>query len=81
MGITRVVSRAAWNRPISLSIFTPRIWKIMIAAAYPFLLLATDCFEAMERTGALGAFFADALLPVTLICYVALIFVLKKRAI
>ncbi len=81
MGITRVVSKVASNRPISFSIFTPRIWKIMIVAAYPFLLLATDYFEALERTGVLGAFIADTLMTVTVICYVALIFVLKKRAI
>ncbi len=82
MGIMRVVNgKTASNRSISFSIFTPRIWKLMIAAAYPILLLVTDYFEALERTGALGAFIADALLPVTVICYVTLIFVLKKRAI
>ncbi len=82
MGITRVVnSKAVSNRSISFSIFTPRIWKLMIATAYPFLLLVTDYFEALERTGTPGAFIADILMPVTVICYVALIFVLKKRAI
>ncbi len=82
MGITRIVSsKAASNQSISFSIFTPRIWKLMIATSYPFLLLVTDYFEALERTGALGAFIADTLMPVTVICYVALIFVLKKRAI
>jgi hypothetical protein len=53
----------------------------MIAGAYPFLLLATNYFEALERTGTMGAFIADTLMPVTIICYVALIFVLRKRAI
>lgn len=82
MGIPRVVkSKAGSNRLISFSIFTPRIWKIMIAAAYPFLLLATNYFEALERTGAMEACIADTLMPVTVICYVAVIFVLKKRAI
>ncbi len=82
MGMTRVFySKAGSNQPISFSIFTPRIWKIMIVAAYPFLLTATNYFEALERTGAMGAFIADTLMPVTLICYVALIFLLKKRAI
>ncbi len=82
MGITRLVnSKAGSNRFISLSIFTPRIWKIMIVAAYPCLLLATNYFEALERTGVMGAFIADTLMPVTMICYIALIFVLKKRAI
>ncbi len=66
---------------IGFSIFTPRLWKIMIAGAYPFLLLVTKYFEALERTGTLGAFVADTLMPLTLISYLALTFVLKKRAI
>ncbi len=53
----------------------------MIAAAYPFFLLAAKYFEALERTGAIGAFIADMLMPATMIGYVVLIFVLKKRAI
>jgi len=82
MGITSVVNnKAGSNRFISFSVFTPRIWKIMIVGAYPSLLLVTKYFEALERTGAMGAFIADTLMPVTMICYVALIFVLKKRAI
>jgi hypothetical protein len=82
MGITPVVdSKAGSNRFISFSIFMPRTGKIMIAAAYPFLLLTTNYFEALERTGTMGAFTADILMPVTMIGYVALIFVLKKRAI
>jgi len=54
---------------------------MMIAGAYPTLLLAANYFEALERTGAIGAFIADTLMPVTMISYVALIFALKKRAI
>ncbi len=53
----------------------------MIVAAYPFLLLATNYFEALERTGMMGAFIADILMPATVICYVVLIFVLKRRRI
>jgi hypothetical protein len=53
----------------------------MIAIAYPFLLMMTNNFEALERTGTMGAFIADTLMPGTMISYVALIFVLKKRAI
>ena len=82
MGMTRVdTSKAGSNRFFSFSIFAPHIWKIMIAAAYPFLVLATRYFETLERTGATGAFIADTLMPATMICYVALIFVLRKRAI
>jgi hypothetical protein len=53
----------------------------MIAAAYPLFLLTANYFESLERTGAVGAFIADTLMPATMICYVALIFVLKKRAV
>ncbi len=82
MGRTRVANSKAESNPfISFSIFTPRIWKIMIAAAYPLFLLASKYFESLERTGTTGAFIADTLMPATMICYVTFIFVLKKRAI
>ncbi len=82
MGTTRVVNSGAGSiRFMIYSLFTPRIWKIMILAAYPFFLLAAKYFEALERTGAIGAFIADTLLPAALIGYGVLIFVLKKRAV
>jgi hypothetical protein len=52
----------------------------MIAGAYPFLIYTAKYFEALERTGTLGAFIADTLMPATLIGYCVLILVLKKRA-
>jgi len=72
-------SQAECQRSILSSFFTPRIWKLMIGGAYPFLLLSAGYFEALERTGTTGAFIADTLMPITLIGYAALIFVLKKR--
>lgn len=72
-------SQAEGDRSIHFSIFTPRIWKIMIAGAYPFLISTARFFEALERTGATGAFIADTLMPATLIGYCVLIFVLKKH--
>lgn len=72
-------SQAEGYRYINFSIFTPRIWKIMIAGAYPFLISTTKYFEALEGTGTTGAFIADMLMPATLIGYCVLIFVLKKR--
>ncbi len=81
MGRTRVANSKAESNPfISFSIFTPRIWKMMIAAAYPFFLLAANYFESLERTGAAGAFIADTLMPATIICYIVLIFILKERS-
>jgi len=79
MGITRANSHGEDSRAIHVSLFYPRIWKIMVLAAYPFLLLGAGYFEALERTGTIGAFFADTLMPITLIGYAALLFVLKKR--
>ncbi len=76
-----VTNKAGSSRRISFSLFTPRIWKIMILAAYPFLLLTAKYFELLERTGSAGAFIADTLMSATMICYVVLIFVLKRRAI
>jgi drug/metabolite transporter (DMT)-like permease len=67
------------NRFMRLSLFIPRIWKIMVAGAIPFLLVVTNYFEALESTGTIGAFIADTLMPVTMISYLTLIFVLKKR--
>jgi hypothetical protein len=72
-------SQAEGGRYIDFSIFTPRIWKIMIAGAYPFLITTAKCFEALEGTGRMGAFIADMLMPATLIGYGVLIVVLKKR--
>ncbi len=63
------------------SVFSPRIWKVLVLAAYPFFLLAWKYFEALERTGTIGAFIADTAFVPTLIAYAALIYILKKRAI
>ena len=72
-------SLAKGDRYINFSLFTPRIWKIMIAGAYPFLIFAAKYFEALEGTGTMGAFLADMLMPATLIGYCVLIVVLKQR--
>jgi len=63
------------------SVFTPRIWKVMVLTAYPFFLLASKYFEALERKGTIGAFIADTGFVPMLIAYTALIFILKKRRI
>ncbi len=64
---------------ISPAVFIPRLWKIMIVCAYPFLVICTNYFEALERTGTIGAIIADMLMPAAIIGYVVLIVVLKKR--
>jgi hypothetical protein len=45
------------------------------------LFISFNYFLALERTGAMGAFIADTLMPVTNIAYVVLIFKLKSRKI
>ncbi len=54
---------------------------IMIPFAVPYLIISFNYFLALERTGAIGAFIADMLMPVTNIAYVVLIFKLKSRKI
>ncbi len=76
MGISRTVEI---RRFINLSVFTPRIWKLMIAGAYPILLVCADYFEALERTGRAGAFIADTIFPALLVGYAVLAYLLKKR--
>ncbi len=81
MGTAHAVDSRAGSIHLVRSVLTPRLWKIMIAAAYPFFLFTVKYCEALESTGPIGAFFADTFLPATLIAYAALIFILKKRAI
>jgi hypothetical protein len=77
MGTAHAV-REGWIHLIVRSIVTLRLWKLLIAAAYPFFLFTATYCEALESTGTTGAFIADTMLPATLIAYVALILKLKK---
>jgi len=66
---------------MNVAAFFPRLWMIMIPLAVPYLIISFNYFLALERTGAIGAFIADVLMPVTNIAYVVLIFKLKSRKI
>ncbi len=66
---------------MNVASFFPRLWMIMIPLAVPYLIISFHYFLALERTGAIGAFIADTLMPVTNIAYVVLIFKLKSRKI
>lgn len=66
---------------MDVAAFSPRMWIIMIACAVPFLIISFNFFEALERTGTMGAIIADMLMPATTIAYVVLLFVLKSRKI
>ncbi len=62
-----------------ISSLYPRIWKVLIVLAVPFVIITSHYFEALERTGVLGAYIADLLLPVSIIGYSILVFMLRKR--
>jgi hypothetical protein len=64
-------------------IFTvmPRLWVVLLVLAVPFFAICFDYFETLERSGTLGAIVADISLPASLIGYMMLLVVLKKRKI
>jgi hypothetical protein len=66
---------------INIAAYFPRLWMIMIPFFVPFLIITFNFFVALERTGTIGAFVADTLLPAINIAYVSLIFILKSRKI
>ncbi len=61
------------------SILIPRIWKVLIALALPFIVFCANYCEALERTSVLGAYIADILLPMTIIGYIVLVITLRNR--
>ncbi len=64
-----------------ISIFTPRLWKVLVVLALPLIVICANYAEALEHTGIIGAYFADMLLPVAIIGYIVLIFVLRHKEI
>ncbi len=64
-----------------IAILSPRLWKVLVVLTLPFIVLCANYGEALEQTGNIGAYFADMLLPVAIIGYVVLIFVLRHKEI
>ncbi len=62
-----------------VQLFPPRLWMVLLVLAFPFFGVCAHYFEALEQTGAAGAFIADTLLPASALAYLALVFALKKR--
>lgn len=82
--LKRIINRITQSQSSSsadAAIPIPRLWMIMTALAIPFFIISLNYFEALEKTGPMGALIADMLLPSTDIAYVILIFVLKNRKI
>jgi hypothetical protein len=69
------------NQSNGFPILTPRIWKVLIALALPFILFCANYCETLERTSVLGAYIADILLPIAIIGYIVLIITLRNREI
>jgi len=69
------------SQSTDLSILYPRLWKVLVVLAVPFIIISSNYFEALERTGMIGAYIADLLLPVTVIGYILLVFMLRRREI
>jgi len=62
-------------------VMVPRLWVVLLVLAFPFFAICFDYFETLERSGTLGAIVADISLPVSLIGYMMLLVVLKKKKI
>ncbi len=58
-----------------------RLWMILLILALPFFNLSVPYFEALERTGTIGAIIADTTFSALLVCYVVLLCILKQRRI
>ncbi len=82
VGLRRAYQGQAEGGDLRLSFgIMPRLWMVLLILALPFFSICADYFEALERTGALGAFIADSLLPASVLGYIVLVFVFKKRKI
>jgi hypothetical protein len=66
---------------MNLSVLWPRLWMVLLVLFFPFFAFCAHYFEALERTGTIGAILADTLFPATIIGYIVLLCTLKKRKI
>ncbi len=69
------------NQLLAFSVPFPRphLWLVLLILALPFIYVSENYFEALERTGPVGAVVADVAMPAVIIGYLALLYVLKKR--
>jgi hypothetical protein len=66
---------------MSLSVLRPRLWMVLLVLFLPFFSICTNYFEDLERTGTIGAIIADTLWQPTIIGYIVLLCMFKKRKI
>ncbi len=57
-----------------------RLWLVLLIIALPFLFITgADYFEAMERSGTVGALIADTMMPAMIVSFFVLLYVLKQH--
>jgi len=66
---------------MDLSVLRPRLWMVLLVLFFPFFVICTHYFEALERTGTLGAIVADTFFQPTIVGYIVILWMLKKRKI
>jgi len=68
-------------QPIALSVLRPRLWMVLLVFFYPFFIICANYFEALERTGKIGTVIADTCFQPTIVAYIVILWMLKKRKI
>ena len=81
-GMTGLHSRPSpVYQPMDLAVLRPRLWMILLVLFFPFFVICTHYFEALERTGTIGALVADTFFQPTIVAYIVILWMLKKRKI
>jgi hypothetical protein len=82
IGLKRAYQTYSYDGDLPVGLMAmPRLWVVLLVLALPFFAICVDYFEALERSGTMGAIIADISLPASLIGYMVLLVVFKKRKI
>ena len=69
---------------MDLTVLRPRLWMVLLVLLvlfFPFFVICAHYFEALERTGTVGAIVADTFFQPAIVGYIAILWILKKRKI
>ena len=81
-GVTSLHNRpASVYQSIDLTVLRPRLWMVLLVLFFPFFVICAHYFEALERTGTVGAIVADTFFQPAIVGYIAILWILKKRKI
>jgi phage shock protein PspC (stress-responsive transcriptional regulator) len=72
---------SAAYQPMALSVLRPHLWMVLLILFFPFFVICAHYFEALERTGKIGAIIADTCFQPTIVAYIVMLWMLKKRKI